>query len=412
MHEHHNINLEDYRYVLPKERIALYPLENRDLSKLLVMNRGDIKTAIFNQLSEYLPPNTLLLFNNTRVIRARMLFRKETGAGIELFFLNPVAPSADHEIAFGSKSPVVWECIIGNARKWKGGELILRFLCEGHKTTLKANLTNRGTDSSLVSLEWTPGHLFMAAIFEAAGHIPLPPYIARDDEPEDVKRYQTVYAKHDGSVAAPTAGLHFTPEMLSALKAQGIPQETITLHVGAGTFKPVSSSVITDHVMHREDFITNRDLIHALLSHDGPIFPVGTTSVRSLESLYWYGMRLINEHLPLEDHFSIEQWEPYRYKTEDLLPAKKVFEHLLLLMDDQRRNNIHGSTSLIIMPGYKFAMTNGLITNFHQPGSTLLLLVAALIDDDWKKAYRYAMDHAFRFLSYGDACLFFEKKSG
>ncbi|HRZ43504.1 MAG TPA: S-adenosylmethionine:tRNA ribosyltransferase-isomerase [Bacteroidales bacterium] len=400
------INPNDYQYDLPKERIAQYPLEQRDLSKLLVMRNGEISEEVFRNLPEMLPGNALLLFNNTRVIRARVLFTKPTGAQIEIFFLNPLLPSHDHEIAFGSGSPVVWECIIGNAKKWKTGDLTLCFPCEGHDTTLVARLVNRGDESSQVELSWEPAHLTLASVFEAVGHVPLPPYIQRADEPEDAGRYQTVYARHDGSVAAPTAGLHFTEEVLEQLNVKGIRQEKITLHVGAGTFKPVSTETIANHVMHREEIIASRQLLESLSHHEGPVIPVGTTSVRSVESLYWFGVGLMRSREAIPEHFSVQQWEPYRYDAEQLPQVQEVFGYLAAEMATQKIEYLRGDTSLMIVPGYRFAVTKGLITNFHQPGSTLLLLVSALVGGAWKKAYQYALEHDFRFLSYGDACLF------
>ncbi len=400
------INAEDYRYDLPQGRIAQYPLPQRDLSKLLVMQNRQLSSAVFRELPDLLPRDALLLFNDTKVIRARMLFRKETGAGIEIFFLNPLQPSPDHEIAFSSGSPAVWECIIGNARKWKGGDLTLRFDCEGHLVTLAATMIQKREESAQVALTWNPTHLPMASVFEAIGHIPLPPYINREDEPEDAERYQTVYARFDGSVAAPTAGLHFTPEIMEKLDEKGVKQEKITLHVGAGTFRPVSSAILSGHVMHREAFVVQHQTLRNLVRHSGPVIPVGTTSVRSIESLYWFGLRMMTNREPLPDHFSVAQWEPYGYHNDSLPPAREVFAHLLRLMEKEKRSSLHGNTALFIVPGYRFRMTDGLITNFHQPGSTLLLLVAALIGDDWKRAYQYALDHDFRFLSYGDACLF------
>lgn len=400
------ISLNNYRYHLPKERIALYPLSGRDDSKLLVMQNGSITSAVFRDLPGLLPENALLLFNNTKVIRARVLFRKPTGAVVEIFFLNPLQPSHDHEIAFGSGSPAEWECIIGNAKKWKDGNLTLRFQCEGNDATLTAGMIRKGDESCQVAISWEPAHLTMASVFEAIGHVPLPPYIHREDEPDDAERYQTVYARHDGSVAAPTAGLHFTPAILDALSARGIILQKITLHVGAGTFKPVSTDTITSHVMHREEIIATRKLFEILSQHNGPVIPVGTTSVRSIESLYWYGLRVMLQKEPLAGHFSVQQWEPYGYNPDHLPPACEVFAHLADQMKSHNRETLQGDTSLIIVPGYRFAITHSLITNFHQPGSTLLLLVSALIGDDWKKAYQYALDNNFRFLSYGDACLF------
>lgn len=395
-----------FRYELPKDRIALYPLAERDLSKLLVMESDAIISSEFRNLSAHLPSGAMLLFNDTKVIRARMVFHKVTGAAIEVFFLNPLEPSTDHEIAFSQGSPAVWECVIGNARKWKEGELLLHFMCNGASVTLCAELLSKGRDSARVRLSWDPSDIPLADIFEAVGHIPLPPYIDRADEPLDAERYQTVYALHDGSVAAPTAGLHFTTSVLSDLASRGIRQEKITLHVGAGTFRPVSADSVADHVMHREEIVIHRQLLEALVHHPGVVIPVGTTSVRSIESVYWYGLRAILKQEPLAAHFSVAQWEPYGYSVSELLPYRELFSWLLRAMDEQGFTTLRGDTSLMIVPGYPFAVTAGLVTNFHQPGSTLLMLVAALVGERWKEAYRFALDNDFRFLSYGDACLF------
>jgi S-adenosylmethionine:tRNA ribosyltransferase-isomerase len=290
--------------------------------------------------------------------------------------------------------------------KWKEGELELLFPYNGDEVTLRADLVAKGRDSSQVRLTWDRPEIPLADIFESVGHIPLPPYIDRYDEPSDAERYQTVYARHDGSVAAPTAGLHFTPAMLSELTAQGIRQEKITLHVGAGTFRPVSAATITDHVMHREEIVIHRELLCSLVQHPGAVIPVGTTSVRSIESVYWYGLRAMRKQEPLAEHFSVEQWEPYDYSVSEQLSYREVYSWLLRGMKERGITTLRGDTRLIIVPGYRFAVTNGLITNFHQPGSTLLMLVAALVGDRWKDAYRYALENDFRFLSYGDACLF------
>ncbi len=401
-----SIDPSAFRYDLPKERIAQYPLAERDLSKLLIMNHRGITSDTFRTLPSHLPDGAMLLFNNTKVIRARMVFRKVTGAAIEVFFLNPLEPSRDHEVVFGLGSPAVWECVIGNARKWKNGELVLQFPCGGVEVTLRAEMLAKGRESSEVGLIWEPQQIPLADIFEAVGHIPLPPYLDRSDEPLDVDRYQTVYAHYDGSVAAPTAGLHFTPAVLSDLAARGIRQEKITLHVGAGTFRPVSASSVADHVMHREEIVVQRELLEALVEHPGMVIPVGTTSVRTVESVYWYGLRAMQEQGLIAPHFSVDQWEPYDYPDSSLPPYREVFAYLLKGMAEQGVSSLRGATRLMIVPGYRFAVTGGLITNFHQPGSTLLMLVAALVGERWKEAYRFALDNDFRFLSYGDACLF------
>ncbi len=401
-----NINIEEYRYNLPKERIAQYPAEQRDRSKLLVMKKGELSSIVFKDLPDLLPQNTLLLFNNTRVIRARLLFIKNTGAEIEIFFLNPILPSTDHQVSFGSGPPVTWECIIGNARKWKGGELKHTFLFEGENVELYVRIIERRQETFLVELSWKPENISLADVFETVGHTPLPPYINREDEPVDAERYQTVYAFHNGSVAAPTAGLHFTPEMLKTLETKNILQQNITLHVGAGTFKPVTAHNISNHIMHHEEIIVTCDLLMDIAFHKGPVIPVGTTSVRSLESVYWYGVRVLKNIEMLNNNFHVEQWEPYLYNFSYLPAPEEVFSNLAVLMEKSGYQSLRGITSLMIVPGYRFAFSYGLITNFHQSGSTLLLLVAALIGDDWKKAYRYALENDFRFLSYGDACLF------
>lgn len=405
-----NINIDEYRYDLPKDRIALYPHNYRDGSKLLVVKENSIYDSFFNEIPRHLPQNSLLIFNITKVIRARILFKKETGAVIELLLLNPVEPSENIEITFGSASPAIWNCLIGNAKKWKSGDLSLQFDCEGIKTELTASLIKKGSEVSQVKFSWEPDQIPLASIFEAIGHIPLPPYISREDEPVDAVRYQTVYAKNDGSVAAPTAGLHFTDEILKELSEKGIDQSNITLHIGAGTFKPVIHKKIIEHVMHSEEIVADTILMQKIIEHDGIVIPVGTTSVRSVESLYWHGLRSILTNEPLTEDFSVDQWEPYNYKRSDLLPAKEVFSYLLKKMRSKGIERLKGETKLIIVPGYEFAVTNGLITNFHQSKSTLLLLVAALIGDTWGKAYRHALENNYRFLSYGDACLFL--KSG
>jgi len=398
------IHIEDYLYNLPDERIAQYPLEQRDASTLLTYSNGIVSKQNFKELPALLPANSLLVFNNTRVVRARMLFQKETGATIEIFLLNPLTPFTEFQQAFASQSPVSWECIVGNARKWKSGKIHLKD--PQGRFTIYAELDGVHEENRKVKFSWEPEGLSLGELLEMAGRIPLPPYMKREDEESDVERYQTVFARFDGSVAAPTAGLHFTDEMFSSLDKAGIKQAEILLHVGAGTFKPVSSGAIGDHYMHSEKIVIDKRLIRKLAEHNGPVTCVGTTSARSLESVYWHALELEKTGKRLENNFIVSQWQPYAYDTHELIPGKELMASLYNKMESSGIDELQGVTSLMIAPGYKFGIMDSLITNFHQPGSTLLLLVAALIGDDWKNAYEFALKNDFRFLSYGDACLF------
>lgn len=396
-----DIAIEAYDYPLPEDRIAKYPLPERDASKLLVYRQGTLQASQFKHIGTFLPPKALLVFNETKVIRARMQFQKETGSHIEIFCLEP---DDDYQLAFSSVSPVQWKCLVGNSKRWREGVLQLPLQVEGKEVLLQAERVARNDQYSEIVFSWTPPELPFAAILEAAGEIPLPPYLNRDAEPSDRERYQTVFARYDGSVAAPTAGLHFTRPLLEQLQGQGFELDEVTLHVGAGTFRPVATETIGEHAMHSETLIVRRSLIENLIRHlDGDIIPVGTTSTRTLESLYWIGVLLAEQGVTLRP-LHVDQWYPY--EPHPALDTREALEQLLRYLDTHGLTRLEASTALMIAPGYRMQVITGLITNFHQPKSTLLLLVSALIGDRWREAYRFALDHDFRFLSYGDSCLF------
>jgi len=401
-----NIHIEQYDYPLPNERIAKFPLENRSASKLLYYDGSQPVEKQFVQLPDLLPPKSLLVFNETKVVRARMLFKKETGATIEIFCLEPVEPVNDFQLAFQQKSGVVWKCLLGNVKRWKSDELCKNMEINGRQVTLCAEKLIQLSDGFLVKFTWNPAEISFHQIISESGLVPLPPYLNREAEPEDVQRYQTVYAKYDGSVAAPTAGLHFTDEMLEQLKWQGMDSETVTLHVGAGTFKPVSATTLADHEMHVEKIVVSIEALKHLKNKlNDPIIPVGTTSMRTLESLFWMALRL-----QLGDtSFNVTQWDPYDLKVPDDFTPEVALQLLIHYLEKNQMESLTGQTQLMIAPGYAFRFANGLITNFHQPKSTLLLLVSALIGEDWKVAYQFALEHEFRFLSYGDSCLLMPK---
>ena len=401
-----DIAIAEYDYPLPEERIAKFPLAERDQSKLLVYTKGDIIESQFFHLPELLPNGAMLVFNDTRVIHARLLFRKPTGSQIEVFCLEPwQQPVAT---AFEERQHSSWLCFIGNNKKWKEGVLEQEFDAKGVKLLLRASRRQAVGNAWLVDFEWT-GDISFADVIENAGVIPLPPYLNRDAVESDNTRYQTVYAEHQGSVAAPTAGLHFTDGLISQLRDKGFSTEYITLHVGAGTFKPVSTATIGDHEMHVEKVQISRDNLTHIINHAGrPIIPVGTTTVRTLESVYWFGVQLdINPDI---DAMHIMQWDPYR--LENGMSMEQSYNNVVQWMQRHRTDTLYGDTQLMIAPGYCFHTINGLITNFHQPKSTLLLLVSALIGDAWKECYNYALDNDFRFLSYGDSCLFLNDNNG
>lgn len=396
-----NISIDEYDYPLPEERIAKYPLAERDASKLLVLKDGELQASQFRHIGDFLPPRALLVFNETKVIRARLRFQKDTGSHIEVFCLEP---DDDYQIAFSSHSPVRWKCLVGNSKRWREGVLTMHLNINSQDIVLTANRVTKNDQWSEIEFSWTPAELPFATILEAAGEIPLPPYLNREAEPEDRDRYQTVFARYDGSVAAPTAGLHFTKPLLEQLRHQGFELDEVTLHVGAGTFRPVATPTIGEHAMHSETIVVRKSLIENLIQHFGsPIIPVGTTSTRTLESLYWIGVMLSEQGMDLRP-LHVEQWYPY--EDHQTMTTREALEKITTYLDLHQLTHLEASTALMIAPGYQMRVITGLITNFHQPKSTLLLLVSALIGKRWKDAYQFALDNGFRFLSYGDSCLF------
>ena len=399
------IQIEDYDYPLPEERIAKFPLAERDASKLLVYKDGLFSTDRFSAIAHHLPPGSLLVFNDTKVIRARMLFRKGSGALIEIFCLEPwQMPAAQ---SFEQRSEADWLCFIGNNRKWKDGALSRSVTIQDKEVILKAERLRMERQAWVVRFSWT-GNLPFSDIMECAGEVPLPPYLHRAAEASDRERYQTIYAQYEGSVAAPTAGLHFTPAVFEALRQHGFETEYITLHVGAGTFKPVSAERIGAHEMHVEKVAVTPEQIAHFIRHIGqPLVAVGTTTARTLESLYWFGVQLSEQ--PDTETMRIPQWFPYEAHP-DLL-AEEALRLVAAYLERHGLSLLEGETQLMIVPGYRFRLVNGLVTNFHQPKSTLLLLVSALIGEAWREGYRYALAQDFRFLSYGDSCLFLPEKN-
>jgi len=398
------IRIEDYNYQLPPERIAQYPLETRDASRLLVFDNGSLSQAKFSELPACLPPESLLVFNDTRVIRARFIFYKPSGARIEIFCLEPVFPTSELQQALGSTKESHWKCYVGNLKKWKHGKLQLEILLRSKQIKVWAEKTGSEKDTVNIRFTWSDQIETFSELMESAGHIPLPPYINREDEELDQTRYQTIFASEQGSVAAPTAGLHFTERMMNALDQKGFTRSWVTLHVSAGTFKPVSSDIIGQHEMHFEKYSVARDLIIKLLEHqDKPVIPVGTTSMRTLESLYWLGVKIHSKGTQIE--LVTNQWEPYEDDSGEI-NTETALNALLKYMEQSGFSTLNAATGLLIAPGYQFRICKGLITNFHMPKSTLLLLVAALAGPPWRNAYQYAIDQKFRFLSYGDSCLF------
>lgn len=404
------INIEDYNYDLPTDRIAKFPLALRDESKLLIYKKGNLSQAVFKDIDHLLPSNSLLFFNDTKVIQARLQFFKESGAKIEIFCLEPMQPTAEIQLAFQQKSPVIWKCFIGNAKKWKEGSLkkIIKF--ENDEIEFFAKRIGMEGEAHLVEFSWVPIAYNFSQLLESAGLVPLPPYLNREAEKEDKDRYQTIYAQYDGSVAAPTAGLHFTDDVFRKLDHKNIKTDEVILHVGAGTFKPVSADKISDHEMHTEKIIIRKSSIENLIrKRNKKIIAVGTTTVRTLESVYWFGVKLIVDKSP---EFTIQQWDPYQEKYQLNKSVIEILEAVLDFMNKNELEELKGATQLMIAPGYTFNIVDILITNFHQPKSTLLLLVSAFMGNDWKQAYQYASDHDFRFLSYGDSCLFFSYNTG
>ena len=396
------IRIEEFNYPLSDERIAKFPLTKRDESKLLVYRNGKIDEAIFKQLSDYLPQGSMLVYNNTRVIQARMLFQKETGAQIEVFCLEPVIPH-DYALVFQQTESCSWLCLVGNLKKWKEGALHKTIRMDDKEVVLSAERIKTTGDSHLVRFSWNNPQVTFAELLDAAGILPIPPYLHRETRESDLQTYQTVYSKIKGSVAAPTAGLHFTPEVLAGLDAKGFTREEVTLHVGAGTFKPVKSEVIGDHEMHTEFISVRRSAIENIRTNLGRIIAVGTTSVRTLESLYYMGRTLVNNPDATSEELVVTQWTPY-HDTEEVT-AHEALTALLDYLDRNQTDTLLSATQIMIAPGYEFKIVKGIITNFHQPKSTLLLLISAFVNGNWKSIYNYALDNDFRFLSYGDSSL-------
>jgi S-adenosylmethionine:tRNA ribosyltransferase-isomerase len=399
------IQIKDYSYELPDERIAKFPLENRDHSKLLIAEPGKpYHQDQYLNLANHLPANSFLVFNNTKVVEARILFQKPTGGVIELFCLEPDSVYSDITTAMLQKGTVQWKCLVGGAKKWKEEFLEKTIIDQGQAITLRARRVAQGAETYLIEFSWSNAQMSFAELLHIAGLIPLPPYLNRVAVQTDAERYQTVYAKHDGSVAAPTAGLHFTERVFESLASKGIQKDFVTLHVGAGTFKPVKADAMQDHEMHAEFIDVSDSFIENLLSRlANPIVPVGTTSMRTLESLYRLGLKtMANPTISLAD-LTVHQWDPYG--INEAISASIALASLLQWMKAQQLTRLITKTQIIIAPGYQFRICSGLITNFHQPQSTLLLLVAALIGDTWKNLYNHAMNNEFRFLSYGDGCL-------
>ncbi len=400
------IYIDEYNYPLPDERIAKYPLAKRDASKLLVYKNQKITESVFSSVSDFLPCNTLLVYNNTRVIQARLLFKKDTGASIEVFCLEPLQP-ADYAQSLGSTTECVWKCMIGNLKKWKEGKLSKQIELAGEKCTFTAERHQTEGNTHSVKFSWDNAAIHFADILENAGELPIPPYLHRKTEESDLTTYQTVYSKIKGSVAAPTAGLHFTEDVFDSLKPKQITIEEVTLHVGAGTFQPVKTRDIAEHHMHTEVISVQRSTIENLLKQLGNIIAVGTTSVRTLESLYYIG-RQVQEGTGTGEgkenmELSVSQWEPYENNEE--VSTSDALQSLLDYMYENNLTTLHAETQIMIKPGYKFRVVDGMITNFHQPKSTLLLLVSAFLGGNWKQIYDYALENDFRFLSYGDSSL-------
>lgn len=395
-----HIPVAEFTYELPEEKIALFPLSERDQSRLLVWNKGEITENIFSEITDIIPERSMLVFNNTRVIHARLFFRRETGSRIEIFCLEPHSPT-DYQLSFQETGSVEWKCLVGNAKKWKQGILEKKVMVGEEIVNLKARMLERSGNAFIIRFSWDqPVHF--SQIIENAGNIPIPPYLNREAEASDNLRYQTMYAKVDGSVAAPTAGLHFTDAVMARLAKRKVKSAELTLHVGAGTFQPVKAETIAGHEMHTETVVVTRAFVHDLLNHKGKVIAVGTTSVRSLESMYWLGAKLPQMSDAETQH--VYQWEPY-HQTSEVSPDESLM-NLLQRMDQIQADQISFSTSIIIVPGYRFRIIDGMVTNFHQPQSTLLLLVGAFLGNDWRKVYEYALRNDFRFLSYGDSNLY------
>ncbi len=395
-----SIKIEDYNYNLPDEKIAKFPLENRGDSKLLVYKNQHISESKYHHIATQLPEDAFLVFNNTKVVKARLLFQKPTGGKVEIFCLEPKNFSGEMTQAMAQTETTTWYCLVGGAKKWKKGAV---FLETPSGLMIKAERRGRENDAFIIQFSWTPSSKTFSEVLKETGELPLPPYMNRKAEASDQERYQTTFAKHEGSVAAPTAGLHFTDEILASLKTKKIESDYVTLHVGAGTFKPVDAEEIGNHDMHFELFEVSRSFLENLkeqLQKNKTIIPVGTTSLRTIESLFWIGQNLING----SKEINLTQWTPYKNHTKTLTASESI-DVLISYLKDNKQTKLVASTQLMIAPGYEFKIASGIVTNFHQPKSTLLLLVSAMIGDNWEQVYDYALNHNFRFLSYGDGCL-------
>lgn len=398
------IYIDEYDYPLPDERIAKYPLQQRDRSKLLIYQNHEIQERTFCDIADFIPENSLLVYNNTRVIQARLLFRKTTGAQIEVFCLEPANP-ADYAQSLGSNAVCEWKCMVGNLKKWKEGILSKQITIAGFEFTFTAEMLSSTENTHIVRFSWDNGNIHFADILENAGELPIPPYLHRKTEESDLSSYQTVYSKIKGSVAAPTAGLHFTNEVFESLKNKNIELQEVTLHVGAGTFQPVKTRDIAEHHMHTEVISVHRSTIESLINNYGKIIAVGTTSVRTLESLYYIGLKITKNSPSANERLRVTQWEPY--EEQENIETASALQNILNYLDAHELSTLHAETQIMIKPGYKFRLVNGIITNFHQPKSTLLLLVSAFVEGNWNVIYDYALKNNFRFLSYGDSSLLF-----
>ena len=401
-----DLSPSQFSYDLPEERIALFPAEKRDHSRLLIRKKnGSLDHDIFKNIATYLPEDSHVYFNNSKVIPARLIFTKETGSHIELLCLNPVEP-CDYALSLSATRSCIWECMVGNLKRFRNGSLGMKLEVSGHNIMLKAEKISQAGNIALIRFSWDNDAVSFAGVLSKAGQTPLPPYIKRDVTGPDREWYQTVYSKYDGSVAAPTAGLHFTEDVFGQLRNKCIHCHELTLHIGAGTFQPMKSKPVRNHIMHAEWFRVTTDLIHTLAEMDTRVTCVGTSSLRALESLYWLGVKIIETGDLLPDRLHIEQWEVYdlpgRYSMKQSFAAFRDW------INKQDVNELIASTKLMIIPGYEFRVADALITNFHQPQSTLLLLIAAFIGESWKDVYHFALDHGFRFLSYGDSSLLFQ----
>jgi S-adenosylmethionine:tRNA ribosyltransferase-isomerase len=403
-----HINIKDFSYELPDERIAKFPLKKRDESKLLIYKDGTIRDAVFGTIPEEIPSDSLIVFNNTRVIHARLLFKRITGAQVEVFCIEP-ADHLDYQLTFASKHECRWKCMVGNAKRWKEGEVLEKEITTP-QGTVQLNVKRDGKSGELFTIHFTwNGQLSFAELLHHAGILPLPPYLNRDTEASDEERYQTIYAKVQGSVAAPTAGLHFTDTVFDKLAAKNIKREEVTLHVGAGTFKPVKSETLAEHEMHEETIFVNLGTLKNIrdcLKENRKLVAVGTTSTRTLESLYWHGVKLIQQQT--SETISISQWTPYELDAGGI-SAEQSMDAIIQNLESNQLNELQGSTQIIIAPGYMFRMVDILVTNFHQPENTLILLIAAFVGQDWKNIYGHALHNDYRFLSYGDSSVLFRE---